>query len=471
MGDAARPNILLIQSDQHRYDCTGRGGHPLVRTPAIDRLAAEGVWFSHAFTPSPICCPARQSLMCGKWPERHGGLWNHGSGLPLPPFAQSTWTEALRDAGYRLGHVGKWQVHPTRGPAAFGFHDVVPAEAYGAWRRGAGLPEARPAGWRWFGGVDPVAVEQTRPFWLAGRAVELLEAYVGRPEPWHVRLNFDEPHLPCFPAEPYAGLYSPEEIAPWGNAGDPLETKPYIQRQQRQSWGIEGFTWREWSVYVARYLAMVTQMDAAIAVVLAALERVGAADSTLVIYTTDHGDACGSHGLIDKHYTMYDELVRVPLVVRWPGVVTPGAATPGVVSDAMVTQALDLAATMYDAAGLAVPDDYQGRSLAPILRGATPADWRQDVVATYNGAQFGLYVQRMLRDRGWKYVWNPTDVDELYDLAGDPWELVNRAPDPACADVLAAMRARLYEHLLAQGDPMVGNEWMRRQLLEGQKLA
>jgi len=465
VGDATRPNILLIQSDQHRYDCTGRSGHPLVRTPTLDALAAEGVWFSNAFTPSPICGPARQSLLCGLWPEQHGGLWNHG-GLPLPPFDRDTWTEALRDAGYRLGHVGKWQEHPTRGPEAFGFHDVTPAAAYAAWRRDAGLPEARPEGWRWFGGVDPVAPEQTRPFWLAARAAELLERYAGRPEPWHLRLNLDEPHLPCFPAEPFASLYRPEEIPPWGNAVDALEAKPFIQRQQRASWGIQGYTWREWSVYVARYLAVVTQIDAAIGMLLDALERLGLAGSTLVVYTTDHGDAGGSHGLIDKHYTMYDELVRVPLIVRWPGVAPAGAA-----SDAMVTQALDLAATMYDAAGLPVPAACQGRSLLPILRGATPSDWRQEVIATYSGAQFGLFVQRMLRDRHCKYVWNPTDVDELYDLASDPYELANRAPDPDCAQVLSAMRVRLYERLLAQGDPLVGNEWMRRQLLDGHKLA
>jgi len=163
---------------------------------------------------------------------------------------------------------------------------------------------------------------------------------------------------------------------------------------------------------------------------------------------------------------MYDELVRVPLIARWPGVALAGAA-----SDAMVTQALDLAATMYDAAGLPVPAACQGRSLLPILRGATPSDWRQEVIATYSGAQFGLFVQRMLRDRHWKYVWNPTDVDELYDLESDPYELTNRAPDPDCAQVLSAMRVRLYERLLAQGDPLVGNEWMRRQLLDGHKLA
>ncbi|HHX43843.1 MAG TPA: sulfatase-like hydrolase/transferase [Chloroflexi bacterium] len=465
MEHAQRPNILLIQSDQHRYDCTGMGGHPFIRTPALDGLAREGVWFTHAFTPSPICCPARQSLLCGLWPEQHGGLWNYGGGLPLPPFEQATWTAALRDAGYRLGHVGKWQEHPTRGPAAFGFSDVVPTEAYGAWRRSAGLPELRPEGWRWFGGVDPVAPEQTRPFWLAARAVGLLERYAAGSQPWHLRLNFDEPHLPCYPAAPYAQLYHPDDVPPWGNAEDRLEGKPYIQRQQRASWGLEAFTWRDWSVYVARYLAIITQIDAAIGLVLDALERLGLADSTLVIYTADHGDACGSHGLIDKHYTMYDELVRVPLVVRWPGV-----ATRGTVSDAMVTQALDLAATMCEVAGLPVPHHCQGRSLVPILRGDTPADWPQEVVATYSGAQFGLYTQRMLRDRHWKYVWNPTDVDELYYLVEDPWEVVTRAPDPAWAHVLSDMRARLYERLRAQGDPLVGNESMRRQLVDGHKL-
>ena len=134
---------------------------------------------------------------------------------------------------------------------------------------------------------------------------------------------------------------------------------------------------------------------------------VGQAENMLVIYSTDHGDNTGSHRLIDKHYVMYDDVVHVPLLLRWPA--RFGA---GVTRDEFVVHALDLATTICEATGLPVPEAYAGRSLMPLCCDEQPPDWRQDVVAVYNGAQFGLFMQRMLRDRHWKYVWNPTDVDE-----------------------------------------------------------
>jgi len=218
-------------------------------------------------------------------------------------------------------------------------------------------------------------------------------------------------------------------------------------------------------MFVSRYLGMVSQIDEAIGRVLDALDELGATDSTLVIYTTDHGDNCGSHHMIDKHYVMYEDVVHVPLAMRWPGVIAPG-----MVREEFVVHALDLASTICEATGLPIPADYQGRSLMPLLRGESPADWREDVVATYHGAQFGLYEQRMLRDRRFKYVWNPTDVDELYDLAADPWELRNLIGQSEYAETLRDMRQRLLARLTAQGDGIVRTDWMRRQLSEGRKL-
>jgi len=155
----------------------------------------------------------------------------------------------------------------------------------------------------------------------------------------------------------------------------------------------------------------------------------------------------------------------VPLIMRWPGVTEPGA-----VCNAMVTHALDLATTLSEAAGLPVRDTYQGRSLLPLLRGETPPDWPTEVLSTYNGAQFGLYVQRMLRDHRFKYVWNPTDVDELYDLERDPWELENLVGQPDHHECLATMRTRLLALLTEQRDDIVAKPWLRQQLATGRKL-
>jgi len=471
-----QPNILLIEADQHRYDCTPMAGHPLLRMPALERLAREGISFSHAFTPCPTCVPARQSLLCGQWPQTHGGLWNYGIGLPTRFFEEPTWTEALAVSGYALGYVGKWEIHPTRGPTEYGFRQWINAKDYAAWREGRGLGALQPDSermeilrdkpvTRWFGGVDPAPVQQSRTHWYAERAIEMIRRYSEQGVPWHVRLDFEEPHLPCYPAGPYAQMYAPDDIPPWGSFAETFAGKPYIQRQQLVSWGIEDLTWREWSVYLSRYLGMLSQIDDAVGRVLAALDTMGLAENTLVIYTTDHGDNCGGHRLIDKHYVMYEDVVRVPLVLRWPGNQAQGLAR-----DEFVSHALDLASTACEAAGLPIPNHYQGRSLLPLCRGEQAADWRQDIVSTYNGAQFGLYMQRMLRDRRHKYVWNLTDVDELYDLENDPWELHNVVGHPAYAETLRGMRLRLLEHLAAQGDGAVRTDWTRKQLSEGRKL-
>ena len=170
--------------------------------------------------------------------------------------------------------------------------------------------------------------------------------------------------------------------------------------------------------------------------------------------------------MLDKHGVMYDEVVRVPLCVRWPGVTRPGVQT-----GAFTTHFLDLAATMYDAAGLDVPAHVQGRSLVPVLRGRTPADWPDAAFSVYNGQQFGLYVQRLVRTERWAYVWNMTDTDELYDLAADPWQLDNRVADPTCADALRDLRHRLLAHLDGRDAAVLKRPFVRGQLAEGRKLA
>jgi arylsulfatase A-like enzyme len=173
----------------------------------------------------------------------------------------------------------------------------------------------------------------------------------------------------------------------------------------------------------------------------------------------------GGHRMIDKHYVMYDDIVRVPLLVRWPGVTRPGSR-----SDAFVLNMTDLAMTLLRKLDPATPQIHDARALQPLLDGSPPpADWRDAVVSTYNGQQFGLYTQRMLRDRRWKYIWNLTDVDELYDLQEDPAELVNRVDDPALRPMLATMRQRLWHELESWGDYPPKSQWLRAQLLEGRK--
>jgi arylsulfatase A-like enzyme len=194
------------------------------------------------------------------------------------------------------------------------------------------------------------------------------------------------------------------------------------------------------------------------------LDEAGLRENTIVVYTADHGDMCGGHRMLDKHYVLYDDVVKVPLIVRWPGVIDGNT-----ICDQFVYNMLDLPPTLLEAANLQVPAFMQGQSLLPLFRNEISEPWREYVMSTFNGQQFGLYIQRMLRTKHWKYIWNPTDVDELYDLTHDPEELHNRIHDRTLADLIKDFRKNLYEELKRVGDRSVDGQWLRRQLIVGEK--
>ncbi|NLV74619.1 MAG: sulfatase-like hydrolase/transferase [Chloroflexi bacterium] len=463
----AQSNILLIHADQWRYDCVAANGHPLLQTPHLDRLAAEGVRFTHAFTPSPICVPERNCLLHGQWATRHGCITNYDSEAPKPVEGTPiTFTRVLKEAGYYLGYVGKWHVRRDKEPTdpMYGYDDYVSEDApYAEWRAAQGYaPGPHTNGW--FGEVDPhIPPEGSRIVWGVDRALEYIRRGQERGGPWMVRWDPVEPHLPNVVPEPYASMYPPETIAPWPSFPDPLVGKPYIQVQQRRTWKVDGWGWERWAPIVSRYLGEISLLDFAVGRLLAGLERLGERDNTLVVFTSDHGDLCGGHGMMDKMHIMYEDVVHVPLIVRWPGV-----APAGQVQDAFISHALDLAATFCEAAGAEIPAGFQGESLVTCLRDGVGPE-RDGIASTFAGNQFGLYSQRMWRERRWKYIWNPTAEDELYDLETDPGEVTNRATDPACAGLLQRLRERLVAWMEATDDPLL-NQWTRPQLLEGLKV-
>ncbi|WP_239617971.1 sulfatase-like hydrolase/transferase [Cohnella mopanensis] len=464
-----KPNILFILSDQHRYDSIGYSRDYPVKTPNLDRLAEEGIAFTNAYTPIPLCCPARQALLAGVRPETFNAFWN----ADLVPNGEIdpngyTWTKELQNNGYQTGYVGKWHVHQNHQPDAFGFGDYRSERDYREYRKSK-LPDEQPptdlVKW-FFGGVDPVALEDTRTHWLADQAIELIEKYSKSDEPWHLRLDFPEPHLPCQPHQSFLDLYDGENIPQWRSFPDTFENKPYIQKQQLLNWRVEDYTWDDWEPVVRRYYAIISQMDAAIGLVLEKLKSLGLEDDTIVVYSTDHGDMCGGHRMMDKHYILYDDVIRVPLIVKYPAAIAAGQR-----SEEFVYNLLDLPPTLLELAGLPVQSFFQGRSLQPLLQGQTPDDWRKDIISTYNGQQFGLYIQRAIRTERYKYVWNMTDIDELYDLHNDPGELRNVIGDSAHTEALSELRARLYKGLKDAGDPFLKFDlWLKSQLTENRKI-
>lgn len=475
-----KPNILFIGSDQHRFDCVGVNGNPVIKTPNLDKLAATGMNFTNAYTPCPICTPARVSLLTGQWSFKHLNItidaWTevprvHKEGLP-------TFSEQLKANGYFLGYLGKWHMeHDGKmQPKDAGFDMYIPEGAYGRWRQEKGIPrsELRETGWDisltpekfdWLirGGTDEyITPEQSKLHWGADTLIGWLEERVGKDEPFFLRWDPSEPHLTNVLPEPYASMYQPEDIPQWGSFAEDFHNKPYIQAQQLYSWGIQDWTWEDWAPVAARYYGEISLLDHEIGRVVEAVDRLGLRENTMIIYTTDHGDMCGSHRMMDKHYNMYDDVTRVPMVVNWPGVIEPGTYAP------FVSHALDLAATLCDITGSGIPDTFQGQSLVPVLKEGQKQG-RKDILSAYHGTQFGLYSQRMVRNEKWKYVWNLTAQDELYDMENDPWELENLAGESQTEQVLKEMRLRLAELLTQAEDPLL-NVWTNFQLSYGRKI-
>ncbi len=447
-------NLLFLLADQFRHDALGVTSGGFVKTPHLDRLAARGALFTRAYTPLPVCAPARQALFTGRHPDADGAYWNYGF-FPTPPLLPcGTWPEQLAAKGSQGLYAGKWNVSPAAGPKDFGFAAVADEKAHGALIKQK-YPNLRlPGGW--MGCESPVALSDSKAHFLATQALDMVKG-CDPGKPWHLWLDFGVPHLPCQPSAPFSTMYDPKRIPPWPGFDDTFAGKPFCHRQQAWNWRLESMPWREMAAQVARYFGMVSQIDDAIGLLLGGLEEAGLLGDTLIVFTSDHGDMCGNHRMFDKHCVMYDDIVRVPLIVAGPGVAARESRT-------LVSNCLDLPLTICEAFGLAPPKDGHGLPLP--LSGGAPRAW---ITSSSNGQQFGMFNTRMITDGRVKYVWNLTDVDELYDLDKDPGELFNRVDDPAFAQVLPVLRKLLYDDLCAHGDPFVRGDWVAPQLLEGRK--
>ncbi len=460
-------NVLLIQSDQQRRDSLGAYGNAIARTPNIDSLAREGVVFDHAFTPVPICSPARASLVTGLRPVHHGIIHNPESGTVAGrDFLKKpvTLAEIMREKGYRSTICGKWHVGTALPPSECGFEGVsypgygYPSEHphYLEYLKGLGCDfsyrddfRGRPAdGSRGllFSATQVGPVEASVPYYLAEQAIVAIRRAAERKEPFFVRCDFWGPHAPYIIPEPYASMYDPADMPEWPNFRDDLSRKPSIQRTMKRYWGIQDFTWDDWSRLVAACYGYATLIDDQAGRLLRALEEADVAEDTAVIYTSDHGGMVGAHGLSDKGPHMYDEECRIPLVARVPGVTSAGR------SDAFVYN-MDLMPTVLDLAGCGVPDGLDAASLMPILRGEREAVHGDAVFMEFHGHQ-GPYTQRLARTRNGKYVFNAPEFDELYDLADDPGEMRNLVDDASRADLLREMRELLARHIRDTGDPI-----------------
>lgn len=432
---ARRPNFVFILSDDQTWAGMSNMPNrwPFLKTPNMDRLATEGARFENAFVSISLCSPSRACFLTGRHAHVHGVCWNNGTGLdPQMP----TYPQLLHKAGYRTAFVGKWHMDPTSAP--------------------------RPGFDYWLSFVDqgvydnPPLQENDRKFQAQGHMTELLTNYATawlrkQDSPFCLCLHHKSVHGPCTPTAKNAKAFPDGEMAEPPNWRDTFKDKPAWMRREQQ-YGARQKTegrpvadeippapWNPRNPGQLNYLRCVQDLDDSLGSVLQTLEQLGQLDNTVVVYTSDNGYFMGEHRRGDKR-TAFEESMRIPLLVRYPGLVTAGARiTPMALN-------LDVAPTFLDLAGVEAPAGMQGRSWRPLFEGRTD-NWRSSFLYEYFRENWlpGLPTMLAVRMERWKYVTYPDlqDIDELYDLQADPIEMHNLAQEPAYATQLATMQAEL----------------------------
>jgi arylsulfatase A-like enzyme len=465
---APRPNILFVFTDDHAPHAIGAyGGHlaEVAPTPNIDRLAREGMLFRNAFVTNSICVPSRAVILTGAHSHINGAITN------AVPFdgSQPTFPKLLQAAGYQTALIGKW--HLQTAPTGFDHWEILTG----------------------FGGqgsyYNPTFATADDSSQVTGYATDIVTDKAldwlrnGRdPErPFLLMYQHKAPHIAWEPGPDqltlFDGVTIPESPTLFDDHTDrnsaaattymtlerhlgdgllKLEPPRTLNEEQLERWNaayeprneafraadLEGRDLLRWKYqrYIKDYLRTVAGVDDNLGRVLEWLDETGLADNTIVVYASDQGFYLGDHGWYDKRW-MYEESLRMPLIVRWPGVVAPGT------EERRMVQNLDLAQTFLAMAGVGAPARMQGRSLVPLLQGRDPGEWRSAIYYHYyeHGAH-GVPRQYGVRTERYKLIHYPTTGErELFDLERDPHELRNVHDDPGYADVVAMMERRLEE--------------------------
>lgn len=426
-----RMNVLFLFPDQMRAQAMGCMGNPDVKTPNLDRLAAEGVLFRNHFANSPVCCPARAIILTGKYAHTNGMIAND---LRLRE-SETSLAELFAEAGYRTGFVGKW--HLDGGPRQPGW---IPP---GARRQGFEFWAANEVSHAHFDthyfrdDPEPIPIKTFEASVWTDIGIEFLRQTKQDERPFFLTVQMGPPHDPYIAPDEYMAMYDPDAIALRPNFdGDTsdreLEPSPYVETPGRKE--------------IAAYYAMVTAVDDQVGRILGELDELGLRDNTIVIVSSDHGDMLGSHGTRLKRKP-WEESIRVPGIVRHPG------APAGRETDALFSH-VDIAPTLLSLCGLPVPPEIQGASLAPVVLGQAESG----PSAAYFQI-FGPFLAGGV-ERGWRglrtdrfmYARTKDAPWVLYDLEADPYELKNLVADPEAGPTLAELDAELVRWMEKTGD-------------------
>jgi arylsulfatase A-like enzyme len=459
------PNIVFIFSDDHAYQAIGAYNDPrrLIETPHIDRLAREGMRFDRCVVPNSICGPSRASVLTGKYSHLNGFYNNSNSRFD---GSQMTFPKLLRSAGYQTAVLGKW--HLVSDPTGFDLWHILPGQ--GVYYDPPMSHNGRRVQHQ---GYTTDIITELSLDWLKNR---------DKSRPFLLMCQHKAPHREWLPAirhlghdrdrrypEPatlfddYSGRGKAEHdqdmtIAKTMTALDLKLTAPKgLTPEDRRAWdayyeprnaafraaGLQGKELVSWKYqrYMHDYLGCIKGVDESVGRLLEFLDDEGLTGETIVVYSADQGFYLGEHGWFDKRW-IFEESLRAPLLVRWPGVVKPGCTTRSLVSN------IDFAETFLEAAGIPVPAEMQGRSLVPVLKGQTPRDWRSSFYYQYFEYPVPHHVRPhhgVVTDRYKLVHFDGPDLDEweLFDLEKDPHELRSVYGEPAYATTVDTLKREL----------------------------
>ena len=403
----------MIVTDDQRYDAFSASGHggilSFLKTPNMDRLAHEGVHFRNTFVTTSLCSPSRATIMSGKYAHTQG-VWSLRG--DLPPGCR-IFPGLLREAGYDTGFIGKWHL---------GVESEKPDPAFNYW-----------AGFRDQGAYfDPLLNVNGTPAPTKGYVTDILTdhavEFLRRPrrEPFCLYVGHKAPHGPCTPPKHLESLYTDVNVPLPKTYYENHRDKPswYLNLHNHDYWHTELHPVERYQNYVKDYCRTLVSVDDSLGRLLKTLEETGAAENTAIFLLGDNGHFLGEHQFYSK-MIMYEESIRIPLLVRYPKLVRAGTKR-----DEMILNA-DLAPTVLDLAGLAVPKDMEGRSAKPLLAGQKVRDWRRSFLYEWSSlGGWGLPSLEGVRTAdGWQYA-RYYDWEQLYDMNTDPLQVHNLAADP-----------------------------------------
>ena len=462
-----RPNVVFILTDDQRWDQMSCAGHRFLRTPHLDRIAAEGAMFANMFVTTSLCSPSRASFLSGLYAHTHGVVNNFTD----YPSRMTSFPMRLQAEGYETAYIGKWHMGEADDRKRPGFDYWISHKGQGKYFDNT---------WNLNGKRQVMKGYYTTR--VTDMAVAWLRRAPKREKPFLLVLGHKAPHTPFTPEPKYAHIYDDVDVQ-YPKSAFALEGKPGWVKQRIDTWhGIYGPIYgfrkkfpdtrpesvRDFARFVRAYTATIKSIDDSVGRVYAALKETGVLDSTLLIFAGDNGMFLGEHGMTDKR-TMHEESIRVPLLVRYPPLIQPGTKIAQQVLN------IDLAPSVLEICGAKPLKGIHGRSWKRLLSGEAKG-WRTSWYYEYNYEKQFPYTPnvRGVRTDRWKYVHYPhgdgkpdRHKAELYDLKNDPGESRNLIDDPACKKVVERLKAELGRLMQAAGglpDKMPLDEGVKKVL-------